>query len=461
MSSKSRLHIGVVVVCLAALLLSNGCVSVHMKSAKAGRRVTLPSGAGFEGTPLTEQALQSTLLAFADRGVTRVHGAWVDLSAKDKRLRSSAAQSSLQQSGTILLIASEPSVEQALIDMMIYMNVQWADLQQYGPAPVAAVFADMNKQIWGLGSEALAPQEMDELRLMINQWRQTHPDRGDIRFVRLSSMVPIPNKTTLLTRLSKGQSGRIAPISPETRTLEEGGLLAERSLFILARVPVLARWNAEFASMQAIDTPEFQTLLSNTSQLARSSTSIARFTDTFPQQVRAGREALFSDLGTQEVAAHRLLNQTQSLLVEARKTSESLHATLAGVQGVLAQTGISGGSGKHFDIESYARTAEQLRLAAAEANELTRSVTDLSDSPQFSAKVRAIDVASDRKLQTASNQMKGVVDHAILRAAELVVFIFLLFIGYKLLVRRLQPAKTVTPRNFDDKSGGGFERKAS
>jgi hypothetical protein len=41
------------------------------------------------------------------------------------------------------------------------------------------------------------------------------------------------------------------------------------------------------------------------------------------------------------------------------------------------------------------------------------------------------------------------------------VFIFLLFIGYKLLVRRLQPAKTVTPRNFDDKSGGGFERKAS
>jgi hypothetical protein len=462
MRYQTSLQIGVVVVCLSALLLCDGCVSVHMKSAQAGRRVTLPSGAGFDNAPVTEQALQSTLLAYADRSVTRIHTAWADFSAVNKNSRSSAAQASLQQSGTILLIASEPSVQQALIDMMIYMEAQSADLREYGPAPIYATFANMNEQIWALGSEALTAPELDELRLMINHWKQTHPDRADIRFIRLSSMVPIAGKTILLTRLSKGEMGRIAPISPETRTLEETGLLAERSLFILARMPVLARWNAEFASSEAIGSPEFQKMLSNTSQLAASSTSIARFTDTFPQQVRTAREALFSDLGTQEASAQRLMSQTQTLLLEARKTSESLQTTLAGVQRIVAETGIGGPSGgKRIDIESYARTAEQLRLAAAEANQLTRSVTDLSASPQFSAKIRAIDVASDRKLQTASSEMKGVVDHAILRAAELVGFIFLLFIAYKLGVRRLDARKVVVPAISGDKNGRSFGQKAS
>jgi hypothetical protein len=448
---------------IAAILLCNGCVSVHMKSAQAGRRVTLPTGPGFEKTALTQQALQSTLLTFADRSVIQIRFVWTDTLDKSLTQRVTADQSSLAQSSTILSIASEPSVEQSLIDMMIYMDLQSADLQHYGPAPVAAAFAGLNKEAWKLGTDVLTPQELDELRAIIKQWKQTHPNRADVRFARLGSMVPIPGQTTLLTRLSNGDPGRLAPMNPDTRTVEEAGLLAERSLFLLGRVPVLARWNAGLALSEAAGTPEFQTLVRNTSQLASSSTSLARFTDTFPQQVRAGRNAFFSDLGTQQVSAERLIAQTQALLLEARKTNESMQATLAGVHGLMGAANVSSGNGpgKPFNIESYARTAEQLRLAAAEANELTRNVSELSDSPQFSSQVRALDAGSDRKMQTASNQMKSVVDHAMLRAIELVIFIFLMLIGYKFLMRRLQEPKATTPRSFDDQAGRGFGQKAS
>jgi hypothetical protein len=446
---------------IAAILLCNGCVKVHMKSAQAGRRVTLPTGPGFERAALTEQALQSTLLTFADRSVYRINLAWADTSHTNLNERVKADQSRLYQASTIVSIASEPSVEQSLINMMIYMDLQSADLQQHGASPVAAVFTELNTEAWTLGSEVLTPQEVNELSSMIKQWKQTHPSRADIRYARLSSMVPIPGQTTLLTRLSKGDPGRLAPMDPDTRTIEESGLLAERSLFVLGRIPALARWNAGLAVSEAFGTPEFQTLVRNTSQLANSSASLARFTDTFPQQVRAGRNAFFSDLGTQQVAAERLIAQTQALLLEARKTNESMQATLAGVHGLLKATNAGTTTGKPFDIDSYARTAEQLRLAAAEANALTRNVSELSDSPQLSSQVRALDAGSDRKIQTASNQMKGVIDHAMLRAIELVLFIFLMLVGYKFFVRRLQRPKATAPRSFDDQAGGSFERKAS
>jgi hypothetical protein len=438
---------------LAAVLLSNACVSVHMKGAKPERRVTLPGGPGFEKGALTQQALQSTLLTFADRSVNRINHVWQEMSENGGALRSAAETASLQQSGAVLSIASEPSPELALIDMMIYLNLQAWELQQHGPPAVAGVFNQLNAEVWSYGSNVLAPEEADELRAMIAQWKQAHPTGAEVRWARLASMTPIPGKTTLLSRLAKGDPGRMAPIDPQTRTIEESGLLAERFLFLIGRVPTIARWNANLAMTQTFETPEVQTLMYNTDRLARSSTSLARFTDTFPQQVRAGRDAFLADLGPQETAAGQLIGQTQAMLQEARRTSDSMQATLAGVHELLGpRTGE--GAGRPFDIEAYTRAAEQFRLAATEANELTRTV----GTPEFSSQLRALDAASDRKIQTASGEMKSVIDHAALRAAQVALLIFIMLAVYRYWTLRLQAAKS---RKSDERGDAGTYRRAS
>ena len=76
----------------------------------------------------------------------------------------------------------------------------------------------------------------------------------------------------------------LSGLDPATREIAQTRLLAERALFVTQKMPMLLRWQTELLSINAVDQPAVQQLVTNSTQLTVSVKEFNRIAEQWPGQ---------------------------------------------------------------------------------------------------------------------------------------------------------------------------------
>jgi hypothetical protein len=144
--------------------------------------------------------------------------------------------------------------------------------------------------IWGLAGKVLNPEQQTELRSAITAWCRQNPLPESVlaaRAVDFASQVAQANKSDSAELDSVFNLLALDPLSgldPATREIAQTRLLAERALFVTQKMPMLLRWQTELLSINAVDQPAVQQLVTNSTKLTVSVKEFNRIAEQWPGQ---------------------------------------------------------------------------------------------------------------------------------------------------------------------------------
>ena len=288
----------------------------------------------------------------------------------------------------------------------------------------------------------LTPAQQTELRRTIETWRRQNPQPESIvsaRAVGFASQIAKSGKGDaskpegLLSLLTLDP---LSSLDPAVREVAQTRLFAERALFVTQKMPMLLRWQIELLSVNAVQLPAVQQLVSNSTQIAASVERFAGVAEQLPGQVSAERAEILKALQAQE-------KEVASLLTNGTQMSDSLNTTLTTFDALMKRFGVgetnntsppppTTTNAEPFRIQDYTATAAQLELTARQLTELlvtldrTIGSTNLA---QLSAQVAPV-------VQQAQASGKEVVDYAFWKGILIVVIALLAALIYRFVTAR-------------------------
>jgi hypothetical protein len=240
-------------------------------------------GAGAEEAPLSYFQLQKLLMDFADRYMQMV-GQAADALQKDNPnpdLRTAILSAKLFSSSAAFSIAADPSPHMALLNMEVLVRLQgsvWKETvpKRFGEkaaAPLLDVQKKLEEDIDAIALRALAPEKLEALKTLAEEWRKEHPDQHYVSYIRLSDFSDIrregprgkmPNLLSISGLLSAFQ---LVNMDDTTRSVDQARMVAERALYLSQRMPTLIRWQSEMLFYEMAATPETKNLMATTAAL--------------------------------------------------------------------------------------------------------------------------------------------------------------------------------------------------
>jgi ABC-type transporter Mla subunit MlaD len=226
-------------------------------------------------------------------------------------------------------------------------------------------------------------------------------------------------------------------LDPAVREITRSRQLAERTVYYAQHVPNLLDMQVERLTFELATMPETTQLLANADEVAGASSTSARVVSELPSFLTHEREAAirqFMEAVTVGTAhTRRLVMELRAALESGTATSESLNSTIRSFDQLVARfdkPNVAGGRAqtraRPFDVTEYTAAAAEITRTAAELQTLIAGID--RDSP-------ALGQAADRAAAT----LKGVVDHAYWRAAQLLALLIAGSLGaaltYRIIVR--------------------------
>jgi hypothetical protein len=151
----------------------------------------------------------------------------------------------------------------ALRDLLVGIQLQrlvWDDPRREREFPPEAVarmrraLASLEATLNQLAATVVTRDTLAYLRDLVGKWRAANPDQDYVAFVTLD-MADIAALDARF-RTDARRRGFFAPVSEAARQLEVTNQVAERALFLVNQLPILAEWNAELLVLRTFDTPE-------------------------------------------------------------------------------------------------------------------------------------------------------------------------------------------------------------
>jgi len=294
--------------------------------------------------------------------------------------------------------------------------------------------------IWKLAGKVLKPEQQTDLRESIAAWHQQNPlseSLVGLRSLDFASRVAALRQNEVSK--SAGVFGLLnvdplAGMEPAVREVAQTRMFAERALFVTQKMPTLLRWQTELLSVNAVEMPAVQQLISNSTQLSDSVERFAYVAEQLPGQLKTEREEIVKALQTQE-------KDIASLLGQGTQFSASLNTTFTTFDALMKRFGVgepkSGepppANAVPFRIQDYTHSAAQIEATAGRLTELLGMLDRTMGSSslaQFSAQV-------DPVMQQAKAGGREVVDYAFWKGILLVVIVLVAALIYRFLVTRL------------------------
>jgi len=381
-----------------------------------------------EAYVMTEIELQSELMSYADRFASIMAQSFETFDAlkPSPESRRFVLDDMVHAVSSTFTSAAEPNPQTALLDMVAVATLGrmiYADnlRKRYGqPIEVMARgFGQVEKDIWQIAAKILSPEQQQELRAVIREWRKRNPDKVIYNYFRFSDFAADRRKSTLV---AKGKTGGLfKSVQQATRQVEETRMLAERGLYLATRMPLLTGGFAEVWMTQLLVNPETQKILQDLHQFSDVSQRLATVAEQLPDQlmkditkqrqqavnqvmkgvdqwsektlndvmarVAIEREAFISQfmnrlIGEREVALDALLAEEQrltGLVTELRKTIEGSNNLLLAANTLTEKFGVGQSSAdskdsKPFDIKEYQDTIAEVTLLVETLNRLVNEV---------------------------------------------------------------------------------------
>jgi uncharacterized protein YoxC len=218
---------------------------------------------------------------------------------------------------------------------------------------------------------------------------------------------------------------------------------AERFSDIVAEMPESTRWQLQLLLFDLEETNMTKSFLSSLAQVSESSASLEQSVQKFPEQLREQLTKFVEDIDNKQAGLQQTLQQAEKTSLAVSDTLEKLDKTAGSIDVVVKDvnetiqawetaaktTGEvvqefnknkpSQKEASSFNITDYRDTAQQTSQAANDIKALLAEVDDLLESRRYSSML---------------NQL-------LLRAAGLVVLIFVLAVLYRIISVRLAIAK--------------------
>jgi hypothetical protein len=345
-------------------------------------------------------------------------------------------------------IASGPNAVADLIDMTVFVTVMRMTLEDYwqpkvfgkSALPMLAYSRSAEADIWKLAGKVLKLEQQTDLRQSIAAWHQKNPLRESLvalRSLDFASRVETLGQNVVRKPGSVFSLLNVDPLAgmePAVREVAQTRMFGERVLFVTQKMPTLLRWQTELLSVNAVEMPAVQQLISNSTQLSVSVERFAYVAEQLPKQLSTEREEIVKALQTQE-------KDMASLLGQGTQFSASLNTTFTTFDALMKRFGVGEpNSGESppanavpFRIQDYTQSAAQIEATAERLTEFL-GMLDRTMSPsnlaQFSAQV-------DPVVQQAQAGGKEVVDYAFRKGILLVVIVLVAALIYRFLVTRL------------------------
>ena len=393
--------------------------------------------------------VQDSLLRFAGEYSMRMVGGVDDLRRGTEALSpAEVLQLKIAIGSETWSIASGSNAVANLIDMTVFVTVMRMTLEDYwqpevfgkSALPMLAYSRSAEADIWNLAGKVLKPEQQTDLRQSIVAWHHQNPLRESLvalRSLDFASRVEALGQNEVRKPGSVFSLLNVDPLAgmePAVREVAQTRMFGERVLFVTQKMPTLLRWQTELLSVNAVEMPAVQQLISNSTQLSVSVERFAYVAEKLPEQLSIEREEIIKALQTQG-------KDIASLMEQGTQFSASLNTTFTTFDALMKRFGVGEPKSEEqpppnampFRIQDYTQSAAQIEATAGRLTEflgmLDRTMSS-SDLAQFSAQVGWV-------VQQAQAGGKEVVDYAFWKGILLVVIVLVAALIYRFLVTRL------------------------
>jgi hypothetical protein len=327
-------------------------------------------------TVITQSELQSDLMAFSDRYFSIIVGAFrlydaQSPSAADRSLMLSICTYSMSSSFTI---AAEANPAGGMLDMVTMVTLgrmifEESHLEKYGPQvqPMIDGFRKSETDVWEVSAKVLTPEQQQELKALIVDWRKNNPEIlffPSIRFSDFSAQRKDSEK--------EESGGLFKSVQDATQQVEEVRLLAERAMFLATRMPMLTGLFGNIWVGQITTSPDMAKILDDINRFSLVSERLAVVAEQLPDKFAIERDATIKEamLSINELT-------TKSINETAAKVTQERNATIRQLSDEI--TSQRRDILKEFTSEEprLSSLLTELRLTLAESNKLVTSTSSL------------------------------------------------------------------------------------
>ena len=443
-------RLGVVVLGVSAVV---SCASTE-KSPDA-RNEVLPAA---DSSRVTQQQVQSKLMAFADQyfAVTLDAAKTLERTLETPESRHTAAGARLVALIVTTDIAASPNPGAALLDMTVFVTLKRIVWEEYWMVEVYHEVGDqvlvslleLEDDIWEIAASVYTPEQLAELRNLIDSWRKAHPETTAVDFMRLTELGDARQVQDLVEAGRPG--GMLAPVKEANRNIEEMRLLAERLTFMATRMQLLISLQVEMASAKLAVQPEVQQLLEDSRSFAdvsdRFAEAFATLVADLPEERRSAidqilnglgdeREQILAELTAEDGGVRPTLGDFRDTFEAGRQLAETLNEAVISMDRLVERV-LEGDPARRFDIMDYKATIEEATKTVQEIQAVLTSVDQLLASSISDEELNSI-LEGAKRLE--DEVIDDVIDRAFLRGVALIVIFFVVLALYRLLMRRLIP----------------------
>lgn len=343
--------------------------------------------------------------------------------------------------------ASADNAMLGTLDLVTLATLSRMIVEKKGPihfpeqaATMIAAHRELEDNAWELVGEILTPQQKDDLRRVLEDWRDKHPDSQIAPFVRFQDFLSnVPTSSTKSSvSIPSSLMGFVgldpmAGLDPAVRQVEQSRLLAARALYYAQRLPILFDLQLDRSVNRLATGPESRRLQQQVASLTASAATFASVADALPGTISAEREALILQLNqtlTSQAATLRpLLVDMRGTLEAGSAAAASIDEATRSIDALVARFAKKPGepdSGKPFDINEYTQAAAEIARAAAQLDQVIGSVG--TSAPQLGA-----------ALDASAAQGRSLVDYFFVRVAWLIALLCLGLLATLLIYRRFAP----------------------
>ncbi len=293
----------------------------------------------------TREEIQGAVISFADSWAAQIFEAATEVAERAGTVEARRHTDRFRYYGATAAfdIASHPNPGVNLLDLMVLVSLNrivWEEYwgpQVYGQAanPMIDVLRAMEREIWGFAGKVMAPNQLQEVREVMREWRAINPDKKGVHFIRFSDFGALGRKPTLEEAMQPG--GLLAPVKEAAEAAEEIKILGDRALYLMVRMQELMIMRLELAMKELLQTPEFSQTLEDVSGFRESSERYADIMETLPNELSSRMQALLNQ-ALQEVSVERQAAINQLLLGVREERELALDQAMEGVTQVRQET---------------------------------------------------------------------------------------------------------------------------
>jgi hypothetical protein len=323
---------------ICASLLA-GCVGAATQPKSQDVSVAKIGAESASRPAMQRQQLETEIMRYGDRYAARMslEADRIKAKATTPELRWFATGWKLASQTAVVDIAVGPNAVENLLDMMVLASLTRQELETYW---VPEVLGDelgqgllkaarmLEEEIWEGSKRVLTPEQQNDLRSLIHEWNQQHPDQHYFWSIRFGGFTD--QRAIELQRVEQtgGLLGEIAQTREAAVEMREFG---ERVMYYMQRAPGLTRLQAEFGLREVFSMPEVIQVLDNTERLTRSTERYAAMIEKLTAERDAAIVQMFDRLSMEREEAITQMMSEQREAIKALLISEELHTAVADI----------------------------------------------------------------------------------------------------------------------------------